>query len=116
MHFDNIVFNVMYSLADQDTLPQPLRLFESKQCVVELLVLSSPDFPLDSSKHNYHATLHWYGQDDIQRKLDIRKLIRKELKQVIKNNCFALFVMLLFSKIVIMTIIHLETFSKVLLC
>ena len=31
---------------------------------------------------NYHATMTWYGQNSTQSRLDIRKHIRKQLKQV----------------------------------
>ena len=69
---------------DRFVLPWPLRLLETDQCVVELHMTSTIDLeaPYDTCYSNYHATMMWYGQDGTQSRLDIRKLIRKQLKQV----------------------------------
>ena len=58
-------------------------MFESEHCVVELLLTSTTDLESSElSESNYHACLHWYGHDKTQGGLNVRKLIRKELKQV----------------------------------
>lgn len=43
---------------------------------------STADLELDWTLANYHASLHWYDQEGTHRKLDLRKAIRKELRQV----------------------------------
>ena len=61
------------------SLPWPLRLLETDQCIVELQMTSTID--LESEYHecysNYHATMTWYSQNGTQSRLDIRKHIRK---------------------------------------
>ena len=64
-------------------MPWPLRVLESDQCIVELQLASITDVEVaDLPESNYHASLHWYGQDGTQGKLDLRKLVRKQLREV----------------------------------
>ena len=67
--------------------PQPLRLLTTDWCSVELVAGYSHDLSV-IYKHNvpttscYHTVLHWYGSDGTHAKLDIRKIIRKSVKDV----------------------------------
>ena len=75
------------SFTDRFSLPWPQRLFDCEQFVVELLVTSTVDVESRCTSRlimdgNYHASLHWYGSDGTQKKLDIRRLVRKQLRQV----------------------------------
>ena len=79
----NISFNMYSSFpTDRFVVPWPFRVFENDECVVELLATSTTDLEGSKAESNYHASLHWYGRDRRRGKLDIRKLIRKQLKKV----------------------------------
>ena len=73
------------SPTDHFALPWPLRLLETDQCIVELQMTSTIDLEAqyDGCHSNYHASMTWCGQDGTQSRLDIRKHIRKQLKQVV---------------------------------
>ena len=78
--------------SDFSTLPWPLRVYESEECVVELLMGHNNDLQYTADQFakesNYTCLLHWYGSDGTQRKVDLRKLIRKERKRVsYYDNC-----------------------------
>lgn len=77
-----ISFESHLSPTDKFVLPQPLRVFENDECVVELLVTSTTDLEGSTYESNYHASLQWYGCDGRQGKLDVRRLIRKQLRKV----------------------------------
>ncbi len=54
--------------------------------MVELLMGHTNDLQYTSDQFakesNYTCLLHWYGSDGSQRRVDLRKLIRKERKRV----------------------------------
>ena len=71
----------------QFTAPQPLRLLTTDWCSVELVAGYSHDLSIYSQRHRpntscYHTMLHWYGSDGTHIKLDIRRIIRKSIKDV----------------------------------
>lgn len=69
--------------ADNYTLPHPLRLYESEDCAVELVMACAVDAELpDLPASNYLAQLHWYGSDGSHHRLDVRRLIRQHRKKV----------------------------------
>lgn len=73
--------------------PQPLRLLKTEWCSVEIVAGHSHDFTLSSSGMSrcplycFHTMLHWYGSDGTHAKLDIRKIIRKCVKEVRTQIC-----------------------------
>ena len=78
---------VIFLRAELCLLPWPLRLFESEQCVVELVEGSTTDAELSMRlESNYMAVLHRYDSDGTHRKLDVRRIIRKSLRKVCTNT------------------------------
>ena len=71
--------------------PQPVRLLKTAWCSVEIVAGNSHDFSLSSGigvpTYCFHTMLHWYGSDGTHAKLDIRKIIRKCVKDVRINVC-----------------------------
>ena len=74
----------MLDSSGESSLPYPLRLFESSWCTVELLAAHKLDMDQRTSitESNYLTVLHWYGSDGSRHSLDMRKLIRHEMKKV----------------------------------
>ena len=61
-------------------------MYESSECVVELLMGHKLDLEyhkyMQSTESNYMCFLHWYGSDGTHRKIDLRKIVRRERKKV----------------------------------
>ena len=71
----------------QFAAPQPLRLLTTDWCSVELVAGYSHDLSVYGRRHRpntscYHTILHWYGSDGTHVKLDVRRIIRKSIKDV----------------------------------
>ena len=67
----------------ESSLPWPIRLYESSKCTVELTMAQTQVvYENDLKESNYLAVLHWYGSDGRVLKLDLRTLIRQEMKKV----------------------------------
>ena len=67
--------------------PQPLRLLKTDWCSVELVAGYSHDLSFYKMRKRpntscYHTMLHWYGSDGTHVKLDVRRIIRKSIKDV----------------------------------
>ena len=80
------VTDVFWFIA-QFAAPQPLRLLTTDWCSIELVAGYSHDLTVYCRQNRattscYHAMLHWYGNDGTHAKLDIRKIIRKSVKDV----------------------------------
>lgn len=72
--------------------PQPLRMLQTEWCSVELVAGYSHDLSVHVSYDRpntscYHTMLQWYGSDGVHAKLDIRKIIRKSVKDVSNSIC-----------------------------
>ena len=74
-------YQLLANSADS-TLPWPLRLYESSDCVIELILGHKIDLEISRNNSNYMCMLHWYGSDGSHYKVDLRKLIRKERRKV----------------------------------
>ena len=72
------------SPTDFSSLPWPVRVFESDTCVVELTVVSTrADISLREGQFaNHSAWLNYYGSDGTRKKVDLRKMIRRKLREV----------------------------------
>ena len=58
-------------------------MYESPKCTVELTMAQAQvAYTHDLFESNYLAVLHWYGSDGRVLKLDLRTLIRREMKKV----------------------------------
>ena len=71
--------SLVFTNSVDSTLPWPLRLYESSDCVIELVLGHKL---ISRNESNYMCMLHWYGSDGSHYKVDLRKLIRKERRKV----------------------------------
>ena len=68
--------------------PQPVRLLKTEWCSVEIVAGHSHDFSMTSCYNSrspaycFHTMLHWYGSEGTHAKLDLRRIIRKCVKDV----------------------------------
>ena len=78
---------LFYCIAKLAT-PQPLRLLNTEWCSVEIVTGHSHDYSVSGCGMSrcpvycFHTMLHWYGSDGTHAKLDLRKIIRKRVKDV----------------------------------
>ena len=92
-----------YSSIDRSFLPWPVRVFECQHCVVELTMVSTRDNLNQCSEKfgNHSAWLCYYSIDGSCKRLDLRKNIRKKLKNVSRGYYFWLLLVYFFSMLVI---------------
>ena len=86
------VLFIVFFCAAKLAAPQPVRLLKTEWCSVEIVAGHSHDFSVVNScigipTYCFHTMLHWYGSDGTHAKLDIRRIIRKCVKDVRMNVC-----------------------------